>query len=97
MTIRYHLEAVEEYDWAVRYYSTISPPLAARLINEVERCMERISNYPLQGKEVRPGIRAITTKVFPYDLIYMMEEDVATILAVAHQKRDPEYWLHRVN
>jgi plasmid stabilization system protein ParE len=95
--VRYHIEAVEEYDEAVNYYATISPPLAARLIEEVERCIERIGDYPLQGREVRPNIRATGTKVFPYQLIYMIEAEAATILAVAHEKREPEYWLHRAN
>lgn len=97
MTVRYHIEAVEEYDEAVNYYTTISPPLAARLIEEVEHCIERIGQHPLQGREVRPEIRAVGTRVFPYQLVYMIEADAATILAVAHEKREPEYWLHRVN
>ncbi len=34
LNVRYHLEAVEEYERAVDYYATISPPLAASLIDE---------------------------------------------------------------
>jgi len=95
--VRYHLEAVEEYEEAVDYYAAISPQLAARLIEEIEHCIERISEHPLQGREVRPDIRAIVAKIFPYQLIYMIEYEAATVLAVAHEKREPEYWLHRAN
>ncbi len=97
MTVRYHLEAVEEYDRAVSYYAAISPPLAASLIGEVERSIERIVAHPLHGREMRPNIRAVHTRVFPYQVVYMIEDDSATVLAVVHDKREPEYWRHRVN
>ena len=97
MKVRYHIEAVEEYDEAVDYYTEISPQLAASLIEEIERCIVRIGEHPFQAKEIQPHIHAVGTKVFPYQLVYMIERDAVTILAVSHEKRDPEYWLHRVN
>ena len=54
MKVRYHLEAVEEYEEAVDYYAAISPQLAARLIEEIEHCIERISEHLCKaGKFVR--------------------------------------------
>jgi len=32
---------------------------------------------------------------FPYSIIYTIEPDHIRILAVAHSKRKPEYWLSR--
>ncbi len=97
MTVRYHLEAVEEYEQAVEYYATISPPLAASLIDEVEHCVERIAEHPMQSRELRKNIRSFRTRIFPYHVVFMIEHEVATVLAVAHESREPDYWKHRVH
>ncbi len=73
MKVRYHLEAVEEYEVAVDYYAAISPPLAARLIDEVEHCIERIAEHPMQAQELRTNIRAFGTRIFPYQVVFMMQ------------------------
>ncbi len=95
--VQYHLEAVEEYERAVEYVATISPPLAASLIEEVERCVERIAEQPMQGRELRRNIRSFRTRIFPYQIVFMIEQEAATILAVAHEKQMPGYWEHRVH
>jgi plasmid stabilization system protein ParE len=97
LNVRYHLEAVEEYERAVDYYATISPPLAASLIDEVEHCIERITEHPMQGRELNPNIRSFRTRIFPYQIVFMIEREVATILAVAHESREPDYWKHRIH
>ncbi len=97
MSVRYHIEAVEEYDNAVDYYAAISPPLAASLIDEVEHCIERIAEHPMQSRELSKNIRAFGTRIFPYQIVFMIEENVATVLAVAHENREPDYWKHRIH
>ena len=34
---------------------------------------------------------------FPYDLFYSFDENLLSILAVAHQKRRPDYWIERAH
>lgn len=97
MRTDYHPEAVEEYDRAVSYYATISPRLAAQFIEEIERCIELAAEAPTRWKEIRPNIRAKQAHVFPYQVLYMTLEDRVVILAVAHEKRDPDYWLSRTD
>jgi toxin ParE1/3/4 len=95
--VRYHLEAVEEYDHAVSYYAAINPTLAARFIDEVERIVASVAQNPQQGPEVGPNIRVRSTQIFPYRLIYFAEGGSVTVLAVAHDKREPDYWVSRAS
>ena len=97
MRTEYHPEAVEEYDRAVSYYAKINPMLAARFIDEIERCIQSLEAAPTRWKEVRPNVRVRQAQVFPYQVLYLSESERIVILAVAHEKRDPEYWLHRTN
>jgi len=34
---------------------------------------------------------------FPYDVVYIVHDDVVSILAVAHHHRRPGYWRDRPN
>jgi toxin ParE1/3/4 len=36
------------------------------------------------------------TRVFPYAVRYTIEADYILIVAIAHGKRQPGYWLHRL-
>lgn len=36
-------------------------------------------------------------KRFPYQLVYLIEPDAIYIIALAHLKRQPNYWLYRLS
>ena len=57
--------------------------------------LAKIERYPEIGEEVRPGIRKILLRRFPYKLIYSLTVDAVYIIAVAHGHREPDYWLGR--
>ena len=97
MRTEFHPEAADEYDWAVSYYAKINPKVAAQFIEEIERCIQLATEAPGRWKEIRPNVRAKQAQVFPYQVLYMTVEDRTVILAVAHEKRDPDYWVHRTN
>jgi hypothetical protein len=41
-------------------------------------------------------IRKRSLKRFPYHLIYLVQNQELLILAIAHHKRDPFYWIDRL-
>jgi hypothetical protein len=49
------------------------------------------------AQEVLPGIRKHTLRKFPFSLIYSIEKHGLLILAVAHHRRRPQYWLPLVS
>jgi len=55
-----------------------------------------ISRFPAGAPEILPGIRRQLLRKFPCSLIFSNEGEYALILAVAHGRRRPMYWIHRL-
>ena len=50
---------------------------------------------PRLGSPSYPGVRTWPLKQFPYTLVYRVKGKVISVIAVAHQSREPEYWVGR--
>jgi len=94
--IRYHEEVEGELLNAVGYLEIQAKGLGRRLWAEIKRAENFIAQFPESAKEIRPGIRKRILRTFQYSLIYSLEKDGALILAVAHHRRRPGYWVGRV-
>jgi plasmid stabilization system protein ParE len=89
-------EARQEFDEAERYYNRQVPGLGARLRAEIRAALPRIRRWPLSCPKERGDIRRLTLSRFPYKLLYSVESDHIYIIAVAHQHREPSYWIERI-
>ena len=69
--------------------------LGERLTAEVEHALGRLAENPHVGPDLGGGMRKLRTRRFPYNLIYRTEPARVLVLAVAHQRRRPEYWRGR--
>lgn len=87
-------EARDEFDAAVAWYADRDPSLGVRLIDDIEDCVRRIQADPLRF--VRVGNRrSCSAKLFPYQVVYEVVDEVVVIVAVAHTSRRPGYWKRR--
>ena len=87
--------ARKELKEAAEFYERERPELADRLVNEVQRVIQLLSENPELGFSVGSNRRVIVLNRFPFRLVYAVEESVLRIIAVAHQKRRPDYWRGR--
>jgi plasmid stabilization system protein ParE len=88
-------DADEEFREASRYYENESPGVGLAFIAEVHRALSSVLSHPRAAKKVRGDLRRKVLHLFPYNLIYAIEQDLILIIAVAHQKRRPTYWRSR--
>ena len=88
-------EAKEEFIKAVCYYEACQEGLGNRFRLAVESSVRKISEAPLMYRVVRAPFRRHLVAKFPYSVIYTIEPDHIRIVAVAHNKRKPGYWLKR--
>ena len=95
MRIRLHSGAKQDFDVAVRHYAAIRPQLANRFINEVSIGFDKIIHDPLRWRIVSGSVRRVLTKGFPFALLYVIEGEVAFVVAVAHNSREPGFWADR--
>jgi len=65
-------------------------------IAEVERVVERLSDFPEHGKPYLAGTRRMLLARFPYSVVYLSDADSIQIVAIAHHRRKPGYWRTRM-
>lgn len=87
--------AKQEYHDAFEYYEAQEKGLGEKFRIAVWAAIGILEKYPEIGEEVRPGIRKILVRRFPYKLIYSFNDHAMYIIAVAHSYRKPDYWLGR--
>lgn len=94
--ITFHPEAEDELKAAIDYYDRQRDGLGAELQEAVERASEVIGRIPQAfSLHNAAGVRKFVLQRFPYCLFYLELDESVWVVAVAHQKRQPNYWAHR--
>ena len=99
--VRLSEEASGEVFEAALWYRNRSAGLENEFLDEVDRIIPLIANSPRAFSRLLDVpddliVRRALLPRFPYAVIFMdLEEDIR-VLAVAHVKRQPGYWLNRV-
>ncbi len=95
MRVPSHPDADVELEEAVFYYEKCSEGLGEDFLEEFERTIERIVSSPTRYRKISGNIRQKKLKRFPFNVVYEIYEDDIYILAVAHMRRRPFYWIRR--
>ncbi|MCU5783495.1 hypothetical protein MA04_02795 [Alcanivorax balearicus MACL04] len=96
MSYEFHPAAEAEFLESVGHYESRVPGLGGALIEEVEAALVLIEETPTAWQiECQPDIRRVPLHRFPVSLIYREREGELHILAFAHHRRRPQYWLDR--
>lgn len=94
--IEFLAAARRELRRAIGRYDAEEPGLGDEFLAEVDRSVHRASERPDAGSPYLAGTRRVLTRRFPYSIIYQKRGEQIVIVAVAHQRRRPDYWLRRV-
>lgn len=100
MRIRLHPDALAELRAAGDWYEAQRPGLGAELLLEVDRALEFIARSPsaaprLSGFSEDREVRCLRLPRFPFLVPYLVQAQDAIILAFAHGRRRPRYWMDR--
>lgn len=91
----FHPAAQRELQEAVDYYDAISQDLGDAFLDEVERALERIMDFPEAWAQLSANTRRCRMLGFPYGIIYQSRGDRLLVIAVMHLQRKPNYWADR--
>ena len=80
---------------AVRWYEDRRPGWGAKLLDAVSRAFGVIERFPEGGAPRRTTARQLPVRGFPFLVVYRIRPDDVYIVAVAHAKRRPGYWMNR--
>ena len=84
-------------DAAQWYLAEGGQTLAERFEDDLNRALRLLTWLPRLGRPRprRHGVRTWPLKSFPYLLAYRVQDDMLSVIAVAHQSRAPSYWQGR--
>lgn len=95
MNIRFVAEAESELTEAILRHEEIEPGLGLRLKDEIRAAIRWIGEHPTLPRLRPKDYRRVNLRVFRYFIAYAVLRDTIWILAFAHGRRRPEFWIAR--
>ncbi len=79
------------------FYESRRSGLGGSFTAEIEAAIGRIVEAPEQFRAIEQDVRRCLAHVFPYGVLFTVEQDIVLIIAVAHASRRPGYWQGRLS
>jgi plasmid stabilization system protein ParE len=93
-------EARQEFADALRYYRRQAPAFAEALALEYRQIVRHAQEFPdagaVEATSVSIPVRRFLLHQFPYKVLIVNLPDQLVVIAFAHAKRKPGYWLRRI-
>ena len=90
-------DAEAEFLEAIKYYEECRRGLGRHFRFAIDSSIKMITDSPFMYRVIKFPFRRFLLQKFPYAIIYTIEPDHIQIIAVAHTKRKPGYWMDRAN
>jgi toxin ParE1/3/4 len=81
---------------AALFYEAASVGLGEDFLDDIQHAIDTAREHPELGVEGAPGLRRILVRRFPFTVIYAGEPEQIVVVAIAHQRRRPQYWKGRL-
>lgn len=99
--IRWHPDAeaelTAEIDWYERQQAGLGDRFEVEVLDVVAQAAAAPDAWPpLPAWNEDTLVRSKGASGFPHSVVYFVEDDLLTVLAVAHSKRRPGYWRDRI-
>lgn len=86
-----------EFVQVTEYYRNISPRLKDKFRNAFDDALQDINDFPEAWPQIEnSSVRSKPIRGYPYSIIYLIDPDAIYIIAVAHQHKEPMYWIDRL-
>lgn len=100
-SVRLEPEASAELAEAAMWYEAQQPGLGSKLLEEVEQVLPALLAMPsafplLLDTAPELGLRRALLPRFPFGLVFLEVGEEIRVVAVAHARRQPGYWLYRI-
>jgi len=92
---RLHPEAIGEARAAREWYEARNAEAAQAFMAALDTAIERIEEAPRQWPPYLHGTRRYLLRRFPFFVVFREADDRVEVLAVAHARRQPGYWIGR--
>lgn len=101
MLLPFESAAADEFEEAASFIDSERPGHGERFVEEVLLAIDQATVFPRSGRQVPESpddndVRIFGLRRFPYSLVTAIISERRTIVAIAHDRRAPGYWLSRV-
>jgi len=93
--VEVHPLAADEAEAAERWYRDRNETAATRSRRELDRVVELIAERPEAAPPYVGNTRRFLLRRFPFFVVYRAYNDHVEVVAVAHARRRPGYWVQR--
>ncbi|MBM83101.1 MAG: hypothetical protein CMJ78_21275 [Planctomycetaceae bacterium] len=91
----FHPEATAELETSAEWYAKQSTTVARDFLIAVDSTLESIETDPERFALIDDRHRSCSVQKFPFQVIFRSQDDRLHIIAIAHAKRRPGYWIGR--
>lgn len=88
--------AKSDMESAIEWYNSKRNGLGNQLLLAIEACLERVATDPERFPLIYKRLRKARVTRFPYQVLYLFDNDSVIVVAIFHAKRDPEAFIIRV-
>lgn len=92
---RFHPAAAKEADRAWNWYAARSQEAASGFLAELEHAVGRVREAPERWPRIASDARRYVFPRYPFSLVYRVTPKLVEVVAVAHHRRRPGYWVSR--
>ncbi len=93
--VEVHPLAADEAEAGERWYRERNETAATRFRRELDRAIGLIAERPEAAPPYVGNTRRFLLRRFPFFVVYRVFNQRVQIVAVAHARRRPQYWLQR--
>lgn len=81
---------------AYNFYEEQLIGLGNQFLYEFNKTIKLVIEHPTIWKKVGKRTRRALIKRFPFLILYIFEDNIIHVTCIAHQHRDPEYYVDRI-
>lgn len=96
MRVVFDPAAQTEFNEVQQRYELINVSLGQEFAESVRQGLRRVLAQPLSCPIEVSVFRRLVLKRFPYKVMYSVEYDLVYVAAIAHLRREQNYWYNRI-
>jgi plasmid stabilization system protein ParE len=90
-------KAQRDLDESFNWYQEQSQGLGIEFVRCVDATLANVLRNPLQHQIIFENrVRRALTDRFPFSIYFINEEEIITVFAILHQRRNPKEWQVRI-
>ncbi len=99
MRVRFHAAALDEVELTAKWYEDAQPGLGDEFLAAVDDVLSHLERDDVATSPVHEDVRVrrVFVQRFPHAVLIIDAHGERVVLAVAHLKRQPGYWLARLD